>query len=120
MCGNARPAGNDEPTMWLDLSKGSDRYKEHLVVHEFGHALGLGHEHQRSDFWKCIAPYLDKTEMEKDKEVGAGYINWLKNPELDTDKATDYDSQSVMHYWLVIKDTQYYQHVYNTPCNLYT
>ena len=35
-----------EPTTWLDLGRGHDEYKRYLVLHEFGHVLGLGHEHQ--------------------------------------------------------------------------
>ena len=36
---------------------------KYIVIHEFGHALGLGHEHQRSDFWELTKPYIDVTKM---------------------------------------------------------
>ena len=90
--------------MWLDLhSKPSDdRYKKHLVIHEFGHALGLGHEHQRSDFWKHIKRFVDLVEMETCLGVGDVYSdrNWGRDK--DSKKGTctpDYDPLSVMHYW---------------------
>ena len=34
--------------MILNLYHRDDNYVKHIVVHEFGHALGLGHEHQMS------------------------------------------------------------------------
>ena len=82
--------------MWLGLSKGSPEYNEHLVVHEFGHALGLEHEHQRSDFWKKIGPYIDTDTMKADLPEGR-YEDY--KPGFDPSTSTDYDPESVMHYW---------------------
>ena len=86
--------------MWLDLHSGGvgDDYKKHIVIHEFGHALGLGHEHQRSNFWNLIKPYVDIARMKKD--LGAsdkGFkAYWDSDPQ--TGICTNYDPQSIMHY----------------------
>lgn len=50
------------------------------TLHEFGHALGLGHEHERND--------VDKTNC-KANGYGGGAGNGFMTP---------YDKQSVMHY----------------------
>ena len=85
--------------MWLDLSTGDDHHKQHIVVHEFGHALGLGHEHQRPDFWRLIGPYVDKNKIQSD--MGTFSCDWEMDKGLKVKKgrATSYDSESVMHYW---------------------
>ena len=94
----ATKAKYDQPTMWLDLNVSGDNYKKHVVIHEFGHALGLGHEHQRSDFWKLIKPYVDITEMKKDLNVRFK-VNWDSDSQFETGKCTAYDPSSIMHYW---------------------
>ena len=101
----AKRVPNDKPTMWLNLHSGGidDGFKKHLVVHEFGHALGLGHEHQRSDFWRLLEPYLNKVEMKKRLGVDGDDFehDWGGCKKFAKAKATAYDSDSVMHYWYV-------------------
>ena len=38
-----------KPQLILNLKDSKEEYRQHTVVHEFGHILGLKHEHQRSD-----------------------------------------------------------------------
>ena len=91
-----------DATMWLCLDSENDEYKKHLVIHEFGHALGLGHEHQRSDFWKHIKPYVDKEKMKADLGISDARFerDWGKDKDSKTGTCTpEYDPKSVMHYW---------------------
>ncbi len=82
--------------MYLGLRNGRNKYNQHIVVHEFGHALGLQHEHQRSQFLFRAVLLLDIKKMKMDipnfdKE------NYLDLKTGDTDES--YDCKSVMHYW---------------------
>ena len=96
--GGNHQASFDNPNMWLDLRGDHHSHQEHIVVHEFGHALGLGHEHQRPDFWNLIEPFINKSKMQSDIQwVGAFYCHWEVDQNLKI--ASDYDCESVMHYW---------------------
>ena len=103
MGNKAKKAKHNEATMWLDLHTGGvdDHYKKHVVIHEFGHALGLGHEHQRSDFWKLIKPYVNVTKMKKDLNMTdkSFKVNWDSDKLFEKAECTTYDPHSIMHYW---------------------
>ena len=88
------------PTMWLNLSAGGDNYKKYVVVHQFGHALGLEHEHQCGEFWRLIKDYIDVSKMRKDRHL-QGFDAWFEglqyfSSEHDT---SQYDPSSIMQYW---------------------
>lgn len=100
----AQSVMKDKPTMLLDLHTGgaNDAYKKNVVIHEFGHILGLTHEHQRSEFWKLIKQFIDEKKMKKDLKLTDDQfkIDWdvdhFSNME---GESTEYDPTSVMHYW---------------------
>ena len=47
-----------EDTMVLNLSRNDDDFRQYVVVHTFGHALGLGHMHQSSYLVKALDEHL--------------------------------------------------------------
>ena len=65
----ASMVSNDKPTMMLNLGCDCHENKRSLVIHEFGHALGLEHEHQRSDFWDGVEKHIDVERMKDDIRV---------------------------------------------------
>ncbi len=102
-----------QPTMVLNLYGMTKAQQRSMVIHEFGHALGLDHEHQRSDFWDVLEKKDDddgqyqfiigKKRM-KSGDAGnckpasdAVFRVKLEAPS-GTEK-TSYDSESIMHYW---------------------
>ena len=89
--------------MNLNLSVNDDRYKRHSVIHEFGHALGLRHEHQRSDFWENIESCIDKAKMIEDLKCSEAELetNWTSQHFPNTTRS-EYDPESIMHYWYYI------------------
>ncbi len=100
----------DNPTMMLDLKNYTRDFRKYLVVHQFGHALGLEHEHQRLDFWNVIGKHIDIDKMEKDHSTGnystevAFKRDWLPlNMPTHRETECKYDPQSIMHWWYVTK-----------------
>ena len=89
------------PTMQLNLGGHTPDLQESLVVHEFGHALGLEHEHQSSDFWDVLGKHLDVNEMKKDAQVGTAFKDqWAKKDTggQSVNDMSEYDPDSIMHY----------------------
>ncbi len=93
-----------EPTMILSLKGLDPKMQKFLVMHEFGHALGLFHEHQRSDFWKVANSLLDVRKMKNDprmKNVKFDRDILEKQPQDAMVMTPEYDPDSIMHYWEV-------------------
>ncbi len=107
---DAQTVKNNEPTMYLNLAQHSPELQESLVVHEFGHALGLEHEHQRSDFWDVVEKHIDLATMKDDPFVKGSQQgeqatlsfgrDWFKDVKTLKEKknSTPYDPDSIMHY----------------------
>ena len=98
-----------KPTMYLNLFGKSEADQRSLVLHEFGHALGLDHEHQRSDFWIILEKFtIGKKEMEDGDDGCAKAVaeHFKKDYQGRVgSQQTEYDPQSIMHYWYVVCGT---------------
>ena len=87
-------------TVNIDLTKKNNlNYREHIIVHEFGHVLGLGHEHQRSDFWDNMKCFINESEVTADEDVAGRSDSYFAKQNQIGGGATEYDPNSVMHYW---------------------
>ena len=88
-----------KPTMQLNLGGHSPDLQESVVVHQFGHALGLEHEHQRSDFWDVVGKHLDIEVMKEDPKVRSAFEKqWAQAGEQSGFSLCEYDPDSIMHY----------------------
>ncbi len=86
-----------KPTMVLNISK---LLQKESVLHQFGHALGLEHEHQRSDFWDVVEPFID-IEYMKESVGGKRQFNvdwYIHNDAQTVNILSEYDPKSIMHY----------------------
>ena len=104
---DAEKVGNfQKPTMVLSLRGFPPSTQRSLVIHQFGHALGLEHEHQRSDFWDVVGEYFDLDKMMADPRVAKGFSSetkigferdWFAKSTHDA-LQSEYDPESIMHY----------------------
>jgi len=93
----------DQPTMnygWFTRSTSDEEYSR-VVLHEFGHALGCGHEHQNPANgipWNVPAVlqfYMGAPNYWSEAQVRE---NLLKKYDKDTLLYTDFDKYSIMLY----------------------
>ena len=101
-------------TMVLNLGGTPEGYpspdlQRSLVIHEFGHALGLMHNHQCSDFWDILEKHIDTEKMKSDSYLRGAYAGncesvavtfesqWKKQVEGASSNSA-YDPNSIMHY----------------------
>ncbi len=96
--------------MYLNLLNLKDEEKMSMVLHEFGHALGLEHEHQRSKFWDVLDQKDEKGDdkfiigKEKMKQgigcrAAIGQIFKTSDVPNSQTEHSEYDPYSIMHYW---------------------
>ncbi len=103
---------HDKPTMVLNLYGMTKADQRSMVIHEFGHVLGLDHEHQRSDFWDVLESRDEKGQYrfiigKSRMKSGDGgrcqrACDAVFRAQLDAPsgrKESCYDSDSIMHYW---------------------
>ncbi len=99
---SALSADKNEPTMVLNLHGMTKAEQRSMVLHEFGHALGLDHEHQRSDFWDVLEPLTIGKGRMKSGDGGKctsacdAVFRAKFNVPPNSEK---YDPTSIMHYW---------------------
>ena len=99
------PKGKHTMALNLKVNGMKDEEKRSMVLHEFGHALGLDHEHQRSDFWDI----LDAKDQQGSCKFIIGRELMLKNgaclqhfkevASIEHHIRSPYDPTSIMHYW---------------------
>lgn len=75
---------------------------EPLILHEFGHAIGLMHEHQSPESrcadeldWPHLYEYAKKNWGWDEEKARMNFVQYFSSPRLRT---TPYDRQSIMHY----------------------
>jgi hypothetical protein len=89
----------DEPTLRLGVSPESPAF-DSVVLHEFGHALGLEHEHQHPKAnipWDIpkVYEYFKQHHQWNKEQVDANLLTPLNTSSL---LLGPYDKESIMHY----------------------
>lgn len=88
------------PTMVLNFSNmESSEEIEATIIHQFGHALGLGHALMKPSDWKVLKDFVDQEKMMKSyglQGVDDFEVQWTGK---GMDKAeVNYDEESIMQY----------------------
>lgn len=88
--------GANEPTMEIGFKDGLDEFTGGTVLHEFGHALGLHHEHQHPQ--ATLEFNWDKVIQAMGALSSPSIIDGNFAPIVTGVISSAYDQRSVMHY----------------------
>ncbi|KAK7962943.1 zincin [Apiospora aurea] len=90
-----------DTTMTLNLASTEDpARKQRSILHEFGHALGLQHQHQHPDSGIQWDEAALKRRVQRDKAIKSQYVDRIPCP-----VSEPYDKHSIMHYRVAVRDT---------------
>lgn len=86
---------------WFNTQTSNTEFRR-TTLHEFGHALGLAHEHQHpqaSINWNrdAVYSYYQQTQDWSKSDVDA---NIFDKYSINTTNYTEYDPRSIMHYYI--------------------
>ena len=89
-----------KPTMVLCLETLSDNNIQHTILHEFGHALGLGHEHQHTDYINSMKTLLNENKVMACYGIKSRDFFHKQHGDLSTKGViqSKFDDKSIMHY----------------------
>ncbi len=100
-----------KPTMGLVLdSKDTNKYWRHVVLHEFGHAIGLKHEHHHPDSgidWNVEEVFADLVNQDMNKGTIRRNIFRVLQKSYRCKGAPEFDGESVMIYPIKKKWTKH-------------
>ena len=87
-----------QPTMVLDLSNMSPSEIDATIIHQFGHALGLGHALLKKEDWNVLEGCVDVEVMKKSLGLPAERDFEMQLTGSGARAACNYEKSSVMQY----------------------
>lgn len=99
---DAKAIAANDPTLHIDITEqhGEDYWRA-IILHEFGHALGLEHEHQHPDCnidWNTPSVYRECKEKQGWSQQDTYHNIFKRRKRIGKMASVPYDQKSIMHY----------------------